>query len=135
LLDKIVQIEKFIKNEIEFFQTITNDMDRELYISNPILRRAVDKSLNDIILAIVDLSMNILRFKKRNIPKTYKDIILVTFEFTGDIVYKIAPLTRCRNETIHGYMNINWENVKAVRNSINEILLFVEKLMNSVGKK
>jgi uncharacterized protein YutE (UPF0331/DUF86 family) len=79
--------------------------------------------------------MNALRFKKRNIPKTYKDIILVTFEFVGDIAYKIAPLTKCRNETIHGYMNINWENVKTVRNSINEILSFVEKLINCVRQK
>jgi hypothetical protein len=28
-------------------------------------------------------------------------------------------------------MNINWENVKTIRNSINEILSFVDKLLNS----
>lgn len=132
LQDKIEQIETFIRSEVDFFQSLVKDLDRDGYISNPVLRRAIDKSLNDIVLGIVDLSMNILRLKKRTIPRTYKDIILMTYEFVGDLAYKIAPLTKCRNETIHGYMNINWENVKTVRNSTKEILLFVDKLISSV---
>jgi len=131
---KIKQIETFIKNETDFFNKLVKELNRDVYVGDPILKRAVDKSLNDIILAIVDLSINFLRIKKRKIPKTYKEIILSTYEFVGDIAYKIAPLTRCRNEIIHGYMNINWENVKTIRASIDEILSFVDKLLNSVGE-
>jgi uncharacterized protein YutE (UPF0331/DUF86 family) len=84
---KIRQIETFVKNETEFFNKLVKDLNREVYVGDPILRRAIDKSLNDIILAIVDLSINFLRIKKRKIPKTYKEIILSTYEFIGDIAY------------------------------------------------
>jgi len=56
LQDKIEQIETFIRNEVDFFQSLVKDLDRDGYISNSILRRAIDKSLNDIILLRVILS-------------------------------------------------------------------------------
>lgn len=130
--DKITRIVNFIRSEIAFFEETVSNLNKDTYIANPILRRAVDKRLNDIILSLADFSMNLLRFKKRILPKTYREIILSTYEFVGDVAYKIVPLIRCRNETIHEYMNINWENVKTVKNSIKEILNFVEKVKNSV---
>lgn len=131
--DKIERIAEFIMEETTFFEETVRNLDKESYIANPILRRAVDKSINDIILALVDISMNLLRVKKRTLPKTYKQIILSTFEFVGDVVYKVAPLVKCRNETIHNYMNINWENVKTIKNSLNEIRQFVEKVRTLVN--
>jgi len=102
---------------------------QEAYTADQILRRAVDKSLDDIILACVDLAALLLRIKKRTIPKTYKEIILATHEFIGALALKIAPLTSCRNETIHQYMKLNWENIKTVRNAKEDILLFVNKII------
>lgn len=107
LKNKIKELEVFIVAEVDFFEKLLKGMDRDTYTRDPILRRAVDKSLNDIILATVDIAMNLLRIKKRMVPKTYKDIILATYEFVGDLATKIALLTKCRNETIHGYLKIN----------------------------
>jgi len=38
-----------------------------------------------------------------------------THEFLGDIALKVSPLTGRRNEAIHGYLRLNWDNVKAVK--------------------
>jgi len=129
LRDKIVELEAFINSEIDIFMKMLQNTDREVYIKDQILRRAIDKSLNDIILATVDIAANFLKLKKRVAPKTYKEIILATYEFLGDLSYKITPLVKCRNETIHGYLKTNWENVKVIRNAKDDILSYVNKIV------
>jgi uncharacterized protein YutE (UPF0331/DUF86 family) len=129
LRDKIVELEAFIISEIDIFMKMLQNTDREVYIKDQILRRAIDKSLNDIILATVDIAANFLKIKKRVTPKTYKEIILATYEFLGDLSYKITPLVKCRNEAIHGYLKINWENVKVIKNAKDDILSYVNKIV------
>ncbi|WP_353683297.1 hypothetical protein V4D30_05325 [Thermodesulfovibrio sp. 3907-1M] len=61
------------------------------------------------------------------IPDTYKETVFACHEFMGDIVYKIAPLTKHRNEAIHQYLKINWQNIITVKNKIPEIEAFYNK--------
>ena len=63
LRDKIVELEAFINSEIDIFMKMLQNADREVYIKDQILRRAIDKSLNDIILATVDIAANFLKLK------------------------------------------------------------------------
>ena len=65
---------------------------------------------------------------RRNIPDTYRDSILACHEFIGDVVLKIAPLVKHRNEMIHLYLKINWQNIKVVKNKVDEIREFVDKM-------
>lgn len=79
LQNKIHELEYFLTSEIDIFMKMLQNTDKERSTSKPpILRRAIDKSL----------------------------IVLSTYEFIGDLATRIAPLTRCRNETIHGYLKI-----------------------------
>ncbi len=57
-----------------------------------------------------------------------KDTVLACNEFLGDVVLKVAPLTRHRNETIHQYLKINWQNIITVKNKIHDIENFVDKI-------
>jgi len=80
LQNKIHELEYFLTSEIDIFMKMLQNTDKERSTSKPpILRRAIDKSL----------------------------IVLSTYEFIGDLATRIAPLTRCRNETIHGYLRSN----------------------------
>ncbi len=130
LSKKIKEIEAFINQEVDLFLKMLQNTTIEVYSAEPILRRAIDKSLNDIVLASVDLAAILLRIKRRVIPKTYKEIILSTYEFIGDITLKIAPLVACRNDTIHGYLKLSWNNVKTIRNAKDDILLYVNKIVS-----
>lgn len=134
-LKKIKELHAFIEQEIDIFMGMLKDTTLDTYMENQILRRAIDKSLNDIILACIDMSAFLLRIKKRLLPKTYKEIVLSTHEFAGELAAKIAPLVACRNETIHGYLKLNWENVKTVKNAKDDILLFSNKILSIIQKE
>lgn len=118
----------FLKETIEYFQNKIYGVDRDKYYADKDIRYILDKCINDIILCMVDLCEEVLKKNKREIPETYKETVLACYEFLGDIVYQIATLTKHRNETIHQYLKINWQNIITVKNKIPEIKVFYKKV-------
>jgi uncharacterized protein YutE (UPF0331/DUF86 family) len=103
--------------------------DRDRYFADRDIRCILDKTINDIILCIVDLCEEVLKRKQRGIPDTYRDTILSCYEFLGDIVLKLAPLVCHRNELIHQYIKVNWQNIIAVHHKIPNIREFARKML------
>lgn len=97
-LDKLLT---FLVETLDYFLRKIEGVDRDKYFADRDARNILDKTINDIILCIVDVSEEILKAHGRNIPETYKDTILACYEFIGDIALRIAPLVKHRNETIH----------------------------------
>jgi uncharacterized protein YutE (UPF0331/DUF86 family) len=118
----------FLKETVQYFQNKIHGIDRNKYFADRDIRYILDKSINDIILCLIDLCEEVLKKHKREIPDTYKETVLTCYEFLGDIVYKIAPLVKHRNETIHQYLKINWQNIITVKNKIPEIEVFYKKV-------
>ena len=125
-----------IQESLKGIQLIDSDAETLYVLRHRILhecedikfrRNILDKTINDIILCIVDIAEECLKKHGRGIPDTYKDTILSCHEFAGDIVLKVAPLVKHRNETIHQYLKINWQNIITVKNRISDIREFVEK--------
>ena len=123
-LDRLLS---FLNETIDYFLRKIEGVDRDRYFADRDIRNILDKSINDIILCIVDISEEILKGHKRNIPETYKDTILACYEFIGDIALKIAPLVKHRNETIHQYLKINWQNIITVKDRVPDIREFIER--------
>ena len=88
------------------------------------------KTVNDLILCVVDISEECLKSKKLSIPDTYKDTVLACYELLGEIVLKIAPLTKHRNEMIHQYLKVNWQNIVTVKKKIPDIQEFSARAKN-----
>ncbi|GAB63413.1 MAG: DUF86 domain-containing protein [Candidatus Jettenia sp.] len=124
---KIDRLFAFISETIGYFLSRLEGVDRDVYFADRDRRNILDKSINDIILCLTDIAEECLKKNKRNVPDTYKDTILACHEFAGDIVLKIAPLVKHRNETIHQYLRVNWQNIMVVKNRIGEIKEFVDK--------
>ncbi|MBI5187058.1 MAG: DUF86 domain-containing protein [Nitrospinae bacterium] len=120
---------------MSYFLSRLEGVDRDLYFADRDKRNILDKSINDIILCLVDIAEECLKENKRSVPDTYKDTILACHEFAGDIVLKVAPLVKHRNETIHHYLKANWHNIIAVKNKIPDIREFVEKIKKLSWKK
>ena len=123
-LDRLLS---FLNETIDYFLRKIEGVDRDRYFADRDIRNILDKSINDIILCIVDISEEILKGHKRNIPETYKDTILACYEFIGDIALKITPLVKHRNETIHQYLKINWQNIITVKDRVPDIREFIER--------
>lgn len=124
--ERINRLLGFLDETINYFVHKIEGIDRDRYLADRDIRNILDKSINDIILCLVDISEEILKRYKRNIPETYKDTILACYEFLGDIALRIAPLVKHRNEAIHQYLKINWQNIVTVKNRLPEIKEFAE---------
>ena len=126
--NKAAKLFAFIDETTDYFLSKAKEVDRDRYFADRDIRNILDKSINDIILCLVDISEECLKKNRRNIPDTYRDTILACHEFIGDVVLKIAPLVKHRNEMIHLYLKINWQNIKVVKNKVDEIREFVDKM-------
>lgn len=131
--NKLEKYLSFLDESIEYFQRKIEGIDRDRYISDRDVRSILDKTINDIILCTVDISKELLKNKKRNVPDTYKDIVLACFEFVGKTVLKVAPLTSSRNETIHQYLKINWQNIINVKKKLYDIEDFATAVKETLG--
>ena len=124
---KVKRLFAFLDEVLDYFLVRSEGIDKDLYFADRDKRNILDKSINDIILCLIDIAEECLKKNNRNIPDTYRDTILACHEFIGDIVLKIAPLVKHRNETIHQYLKVNWQNITVVKSKINEIKEFIEK--------
>mgnify|MGYP001573068889 CR=1 FL=1 len=131
---RIEKLLTFLNETIDYFVHKIEGVDRDRYFADRDIRNILDKTINDIILCIVDVSEEILKRNKRNIPETYKDTILACHEFLGDIVLKVAPLTKHRNDTIHQYLKINWQNIFTVKSKISDIKEFEDKVKKLISR-
>jgi uncharacterized protein YutE (UPF0331/DUF86 family) len=126
-LDKVERLFGFMEDTINYFLKKVEDVDRDRYFADRDIRNILDKTINDIILCIVDIAEECLKKYRRNIPDTYKDTILACHEFVGEIALKVAPLVKHRNEAIHQYLKVNWQNILTVRNKLPDIKEFIDK--------
>ena len=118
----------FLLESLEYFEAKYTGVDRDRYFADRDIRNILDKTINDIILCIVGICEELLKSKKRAIPDTYRDTILSCHEFLGDCVLVIAPLVRHRNEMIHQYVKINWQNIVTVKQKTDAIRNFTTAL-------
>ena len=121
---KLDDLFAFLDETIHYFIGKVEGIDRDAYIADRDRRYILDKSINDIILCMVDIAEECLKKRKKPIPDTYRDTILACHEFVGDITLKVAPLVKHRNEAIHLYLKINWQNIITVKAKIDEIRRF-----------
>ena len=122
----------FLSESIEYFQKKLEGVDRDRYFADRDIRSILDKTINDMILTVTDISKEFLKAKGRLVPDTYRDRVLACHEFIGDVVLKVAPLTKNRNEMIHQYLKINWQNVMIVKNKIRDIEQFADEVRNNL---
>lgn len=132
---KITRLLSFLDETIKYFLEKAEGVDKDRYFADRDIRHILDKSINDIILCLVDISEEVLKRHRRNIPDTYKDTVLACYEFVGDSTLKVAPLTKHRNEVVHQYLKINWQNILTVKNRVPEIRDFAGRIRRSFTKE
>lgn len=76
--EKVYSILSFLKEESDYFETKAKDVTFEEFASNKDLRKILNATLNELVLALVDLAGECLRKRGRRVPTTYREIILST---------------------------------------------------------
>ena len=126
-MDRTKRLVEFLEETIDYFLRKMEGVDRDRYFADRDTRNILDKTINDIILCLVDIAEDALRNRKRPVPDTYRDTILACYDIFGESALKVAPLVKRRNEMIHQYLKINWQNIIAVKSKLPEINEFAEK--------
>jgi uncharacterized protein YutE (UPF0331/DUF86 family) len=133
-LDRAQRLFDFLEQTGNYFLSKSEKADRDLYFADRDTRNILDKTINDIILCLVDIAEECLKKHGKRIPDTYKDTILACYELVGDVALKVAPLVKHRNEAIHQYLKVNWHNIVVVKNRLPEIHEFAEKAQVFLGR-
>lgn len=126
-MDRVDRLFSFMDESVSYFLIKSDNVDRDRYFADRDIRNILDKTINDIILCMVDIAEECLKKSKRSIPDTYKDTVLACYEQLGDCVLRVAPLVKHRNETIHQYLKVNWQNIVTVKNKLPDVVAFTEK--------
>lgn len=111
-----------MQETIDYFSAKVEPVDRDRYFADRDIRNILDK-----ILCTVDIAEECLKKNGRAIPDTYRDTILACHEFVGEIALKVAALIKHRNETIHQYLKVNWQNIVTVKSRLSSVREFVAK--------
>ncbi len=132
-MDKVNRLLSFAGETVRYFLTKVENVKRDRYLADRDLRSILDKTINDLILCLVDLAEECLKKHRRTIPDTYKDTILACYDILGEGVLSVAPLVKHRNETIHQYLKVNWQNILVVKNRITAIEEFIETVRKALS--
>lgn len=115
-----VDIERLLKI-IDFLQTELSDIEKYkglsvgVYKEDREKRRSVERWIENIVNASLDIAKVIIVAKDKEIPDTYKEYFI---EISGaglideGIAEKLAEGVKIRNILAHQYLDVKWDNIK-----------------------
>ncbi|MDK2806271.1 DUF86 domain-containing protein [Thermoanaerobacterium sp. CMT5567-10] len=125
-----------ILKRIDFIQIELNDLDEykkltyEVYNTDRITRRNVERIIENISNALIDISKIIIANENIHIPNSYREIILKLGEIETideELAKSIAEVARLRNVLAHQYLDIKWSYVKTfITDKINDVYKFID---------
>jgi len=129
-----------IIKRIDFIETELKDLDeyRNLdfatYSKNRKVRRDVERIIENIVNAVIDIGKIILAGEEIALPDTYREIFIKLGD-SGLIDARLAAglsgLARLRNILAHQYLDIKWEMIKDfIAQGGKEVKLFLDAIRN-----
>ncbi|MBI3442151.1 MAG: DUF86 domain-containing protein [Candidatus Sungbacteria bacterium] len=97
-------------------------------------RRVVERAIENIMNAIIDISKTLLASEKREIPQTYRDIVRLAGTIPGaqqEVADRLSLWVDLRNILAHEYLDYRW---KEIRGFLQESEPYIEKFIDAVKK-
>ncbi|MFH0755132.1 MAG: HepT-like ribonuclease domain-containing protein [bacterium] len=127
----IIELLDFLEEQFKDIEKFKK-LNWNTYQSNRDERRNIERWVENLIMAFLDIAKVILASEKREIPQSYKDIlkIFIAFHIISDekTAEKFSEFAKLRNIVAHEYLDLKWEKIK---NFIKE----AEKLYPQLFKK
>ncbi|MGI1691784.1 type VII toxin-antitoxin system HepT family RNase toxin [Thermoanaerobacter uzonensis] len=114
--DKINVIKRieFIQIELEDLK-VHKELSFQEYNANRIVRRNVERMIENIANALIDISKILIANENVEIPDSYREIILKLGEIKVidiELAKSIAEIARLRNVLAHQYLDIKWSYIR-----------------------
>lgn len=103
------------------------------YQSNKMKKRAVERWIENIMMATVDISKIILASQRHTVPNSYTEImrnICFFFNFSEETAFHFIAWTKLRNIVAHEYLDLRW--IKEIRPFIDKAPLYFDTFIEAV---
>ena len=112
--------------------------NRSDFDSDPYLRDIVERNLEISAQCVIDICNKIISIENAQRPDDYYGAILRMGEIgilPADFARRLAPIAGFRNILIHGYVQINWDQVYKNMQQVNDLVLFAEHVRQWLAKQ
>ena len=130
--------EKLIKTDgkvvLAFFIPEASRVDKPIYLNDRIRRRSVERWVENIVNASIDISKILLASEKKKLPDTYREVLDSLCELPGfdkGLSVKLADNTKLRNVLAHEYLDLRFEKLQSFVLSADGVY---KKLISYVNK-
>jgi uncharacterized protein YutE (UPF0331/DUF86 family)/predicted nucleotidyltransferase len=107
---------KFLEEEFGEITEIKKFTQKD-YLKNSFTRKIVEKWVENLVMAAIDIAKIILASEKREIPQSYKDILKVftasQLNFPLKEAERFAEFAKLRNIVAHEYLDIRWKRIES----------------------
>lgn len=119
---------RFLEREfsaLEKFKKLT----REVYTQDDDMRRNVERWVENLVMAGIDIAKIILASEKTEIPQTYRETLLRFFSrfMQEEEAQRFSRFAEMRNIVVHEYLDIRWKKIKTfIEDAGKSYLVFIE---------
>jgi len=112
--DRLIKLIDFLETELADYNKYKN-LDFKIYESNKEKRRSVERWVENIINASIDIAKVILASQKRPLPDTYIDVLkmlVILPNFNQEMAEKMASFVKLRNIIAHEYLDLRFAQIQ-----------------------
>lgn len=104
----------FLDNELADLDTMKKITWQD-YNQDSIKRRALERWIENLVMACLDISKILLASEKREIPQSYRETLKVfaaMLDFSSGEMEEFSGLAQYRNIGVHEYLDIRWKRIQ-----------------------
>ena len=123
---------EFLNSETDVIKKFSNLSWRE-YQSDDTKRRVVERAVENIMNAVIDISKIIFASQKKPAPQSYREAVenaSLLLNVSEDEVKKLSSWTSLRNILAHEYLDLRWKDISGFLKDINVLEIFLRAAKN-----
>jgi uncharacterized protein YutE (UPF0331/DUF86 family) len=113
--DRLIRIVDFLRAELADAKTFST-LSQEAYLQDSCLRRNVERWVENLVNASIDIGKIILASGGERVPQTYREILGNLKGLAGfdtKVAEDLAAFSKLRNILAHEYLDIRWARISA----------------------
>src|SRR3989338_5579277 len=123
---------EFLNSELDLIKEY-EDLSWHEYQENDIKRRVVERSIENVMNGVIDISKIILASQKKPTPQGYKQIVesaSLFLKMPEEEVKRISSWASLRNILAHEYLDLRWKDISVFLGNLNVVRTFLNAARN-----
>lgn len=135
---KLIPHIEYLEKELSFLSVYKEEIDWKVYQSQRSKRLEIERWVECLINATLDISKMLLTIKGEELPETSREILFAI----GSHIYTkeedaeaFSELAKIRNTLAHRYLDIKWQDIKRFFQMVSKLYpAFLDYIKNEVQK-